>query len=175
MNPFEMVVAIIIVVTVGRVLMARYGVIRTKDGETVRFRDDPAAAAETLKQHIIDHTPWGAKVEVEIFDVNHGFATDPSRPAIALLGECLQEAYKETEGSDRAPAGVSTDLVSVGSGGSIPLTATLQKHYPDAAIAMYGVEDNNAGIHSIDESVHPYDIERVAVAEAKFLQRVTTL
>ena len=136
---------------------------------------DPAAAAETLKQHIVDHTPWGAKVEVEIFDVNHGFATDPSRPAIALLGECLQEAYKETEGSDRAPAGVSTDLVSVGSGGSIPLTATLQKHYPDAAIAMYGVEDNNAGIHSVDESVHPYDIERVAVAEAKFLQRVTTL
>ena len=40
---------------------------------------------------------------------------------------------------------------------------------------MYGVEDNNAGIHSVDESVHPFEIERVAVAEAKFLQRVTSL
>ena len=135
---------------------------------------DPAAAAEALKKHIIDHTPWGAKVEVEIFDVNHGFATDPSRPAIALLGECLEEAYKEAPTSS-APAGVSNDLVSVGSGGSIPLTAKLQQHYPDAAIAMYGVEDNNAGIHSVDESVHPFEIERVAVAEAKFLQRVTKL
>lgn len=135
---------------------------------------DPATAAEALKKHLIEHTPWGAKVEVEIFDINHGFSTDPSQPAIALLGECLQEAYKEAAGSDPAVT-ASTDLVSVGSGGSIPLTATLQKHYPDAAIAMYGVEDNNAGIHSIDESVHPYEIERVAVAEAKFLQRVTKL
>ena len=143
---------------------------------------DPAAAAEALKKHIIDHTPWGAKVEVEIFDINPGFSTDPSRPAIALLGECLEEAYKEAPTSPSAdsnitaaPAGVSTDLVSVGSGGSIPLTAKLQEHFPDAAIAMYGVEDNNAGIHSVDESVHPFEIERVAVAEAKFLQRVASL
>ena len=135
---------------------------------------DPAAAAEALKKHIIDHTPWGAKVYVEIFDINHGFSTDPSRPAIALLGECLEESYKEAPAS-AAPAGVPNDLVTVGSGGSIPLTATLQKHFPDAAIAMYGVEDNNAGIHSVDESVHPFEIERVAVAEAKFLQRVTSL
>lgn len=142
---------------------------------------DPAAAADALKQHLIDHTPWGAKVEVEIFDINHGFATDPSRPAIALLGECLEESYKEASTSDSAPAAsepaasASSDLVTVGSGGSIPLTATLQKHFPDAAIAMYGVEDNNAGIHSVDESVHPFEIERVAIAEAKFLQRVTSL
>ena len=135
---------------------------------------DPAAAAEALKQHLINHTPWGAKVNVEIFDINHGFSTDPSRPAIALLGECLQEAYQEAAGSDPAVT-ASTDLVTVGSGGSIPLTATLQEHFPDAAIAMYGVEDNNAGIHSVDESVHPYEIERVAVAEAKFLQRVASL
>ena len=135
---------------------------------------DPAAAAEALKQHLISHTPWGAKVSVEIFDINHGFATDPSRPAIALLGECLQESYEEGAGSDPTVT-TPTDLVTVGSGGSIPLTATLQEHFPDATIAMYGVEDNLAGIHSVDESVHPYEIERVAVAEAKFLQRVASL
>lgn len=135
---------------------------------------DPAAAAEALKQHLIAHTPWGAKVSVEIFDINNGFATDPSQPAIALLGECLQEAYQETAGSDPTVT-APTDLVTVGSGGSIPLTATLQEHFPNAAIAMYGVEDNQAGIHSVDESVHPYEIERIAVAEAKFLQRVASL
>jgi DnaJ-domain-containing protein 1 len=46
MNPFEMVVALVIVITVGRVLMARYGVVHTKHGEDVRFRGDPAAQAE---------------------------------------------------------------------------------------------------------------------------------
>ena len=47
MNPFEMVVAIIVVVTLGRVLMARYGVVRSKNGESYSFRDDSAAQAET--------------------------------------------------------------------------------------------------------------------------------
>lgn len=46
MNPFEMVVAIVVVVTVGRVLMARYGVVRHKHGESYSFRDDTAAKAE---------------------------------------------------------------------------------------------------------------------------------
>lgn len=49
MNPFEMVVALVIVVTVGRVLQARYGVVRTKRGEDVRFRDDPAAQTENAR------------------------------------------------------------------------------------------------------------------------------
>lgn len=46
MNPFEMVVAIIVVVTLGRVLTARYGASCSKAGQDVRFRDDPAAQAE---------------------------------------------------------------------------------------------------------------------------------
>ena len=46
MNPFEMVALIVIVVTVGRVLMARYGVVRSKHGETYSFRDDSATQAE---------------------------------------------------------------------------------------------------------------------------------
>jgi len=47
MNPFEMVVAIIVVVTLGRVLMARYGVVRSKNGASYSFRDDSAVQAET--------------------------------------------------------------------------------------------------------------------------------
>jgi cell shape-determining protein MreC len=46
MNPFEMVVAIVVVVTVGRVIMARYGVVSGKKGETIAFRDDSATRAE---------------------------------------------------------------------------------------------------------------------------------
>ena len=49
MNPFEMVVAIIVIVTVGRVAMARYGVVRSKHGETYSFRDDSATQAENRR------------------------------------------------------------------------------------------------------------------------------
>ncbi|MDF0489342.1 hypothetical protein PX554_14490 [Sphingomonas sp. H39-1-10] len=49
MNPFEMVVAIIVVITVGRVLMARYGVVHGKPGEQVAFRDDNATRAENAR------------------------------------------------------------------------------------------------------------------------------
>ena len=40
MNPFEMVVAIVIVVTIGSVLKARYGIGRDKHGNDVPLRDD---------------------------------------------------------------------------------------------------------------------------------------
>ncbi len=46
MNPFEMVVAIIVVITVGRVLQARYGVVRNRHGARYGIRDDAAATAE---------------------------------------------------------------------------------------------------------------------------------
>ena len=112
-----------------------------------------------MEEHIKAHTPWGAKVTVEISGVNAPFATDPERPAAAKLGECLREAY----GTDK--------LTLIGSGGSIPLTNTLQEQFPDAEIALYGVEEPACGIHGVDESVDPTEIERIAVAEASFLRQ----
>jgi hypothetical protein len=44
MNPFEMVVAIVIVVTIGSVLRARYGIGRDKLGNDFRLHGDDAAA-----------------------------------------------------------------------------------------------------------------------------------
>ncbi|GAB3073361.1 M20/M25/M40 family metallo-hydrolase [Corynebacterium aquatimens] len=120
---------------------------------------DPRAAAEALREHLLSHAPWNVHVEVDIEDINNGFATDPAKPAVQLLGQCLQEAYDGAE------------LAVVGSGGSIPLTAALQKQFPDAEIAMFGVEDALARIHSADESVDPTEIEAIAVAEALFLTR----
>ena len=112
-----------------------------------------AEIAQKMEEHIKAHTPWGAKVEVGISSVNEPFATNPKAGAVATLGECLQEAY----GAD--------ELAVVGSGGSIPLTITLQNTFPDAEIALYGVEEPMCGIHGVDESVDPTEIERIAVAE----------
>ena len=117
-----------------------------------------AEVAQKMEEHIHAHTPWGAKVDVEVSGVNEPFATDPERPGVAKLGECLREAY-----------GAET-LTVVGSGGSIPLTITLQEQFPEAEIALFGVEEPACGIHGVDESVDPTEIERIAAAEARFLQ-----
>ncbi|OFP35451.1 dipeptidase [Corynebacterium sp. HMSC071B10] len=117
-----------------------------------------AEVAQKMVDHIHAHTPLGAKVDVEVSGVNEPFATDPERPGVAKLGECLREAY----GAD--------SLTVVGSGGSIPLTITLQEQFPEAEIALFGVEEPACGIHGVDESVDPTEIERIAVAEARFLQ-----
>lgn len=47
MNPFEMVVAIIVVVTIGSVLKARYGVHKDKHGN--EFRADPQAGIDNAR------------------------------------------------------------------------------------------------------------------------------
>lgn len=55
MNPFEMVIGIILIVTIGRVLQARYSARHGRDGEH-SLRDDSATAAENhrLKNEITD-------------------------------------------------------------------------------------------------------------------------
>ena len=94
--------------------------------------------------------------------VGHPFRSVPaggSDPVHDLLAQCLAQAY----GAD--------EVAVVGSGGSIPLCTALQRAHPDASIALFGVEDPAAAIHSPDESVDPREIERIALAEAAFLQR----
>lgn len=125
----------------------------------VAASDDPADIAGKLAEHLRNHAPWGAKVEISIDDVNEGFDCDTSRPAVHLLGDCLAEAY----GADECSA--------IGSGGSIPLTKVLQDAHPDAEIALFGVEEPRTGIHAPNESVDPTEIENLAVAEALFLLR----
>ncbi|OFT81472.1 dipeptidase [Corynebacterium sp. HMSC29G08] len=120
---------------------------------------DAAEVSEKLKQHIINHTPWGAKVEVAVSGVSKPFAADPEGEALALLGQCLKDAYG------------SENLAVVGAGGSIPLTITLQETFPNAEVIVYGVEEPLCGIHGVDESVDPTEIEHIAIAEATFLTR----
>lgn len=122
---------------------------------------DATEVAEKLRAHLINHTPWGAKVTVEIEDINQPFATDITGPAISAFSECLSAAYE----------GRAT--VTEGSGGSIPLCTELMEVNPDAELALYGVEEPLSVIHSADESVDPEEIRDIATAEALFLLSYT--
>ena len=124
---------------------------------------DPVEAQDLLVAHIERRRPWGARVTIEKETVGHPFRStdeETTDPAHELLGRCLAEAYGVDE------------VAEVGSGGSIPLCTALRRAHPEASIALFGVEDPAAAIHSPDESVDPREIERIALAEAAFLQRL---
>lgn len=123
---------------------------------------DPVAAQDALIAHLRARVPWNARVDIRREAVGHPFATvdgGDGGEVHRLLAECLAGAYGTPE------------TVEVGSGGSIPLCTALNRAHPQAAIALFGVEDPAAAIHSPDESVDPTEIQRIAVAEAAFLAR----
>lgn len=123
---------------------------------------DPVAAQDLLAAHLKRRRPWNARVSVEKETVGYPFRSAPDRgpdPVHDLLSQCLAQAYGATE------------VAEVGSGGSIPLCTALREAHPEASIALFGVEDPAAAIHSPDESADPREIDRIALAEAAFLQR----
>ena len=122
---------------------------------------DPAAAQDALVAHLEARAAWNARVSCTKGAIAHPFLTsdgDSAGTVEALLGDALAAAYG------------SGEVAQIGSGGSIPLTTVLQDAHPSAQIALYGVEDPAAAIHSPDESVDPSEIERIALAQAAFLR-----
>lgn len=118
---------------------------------------DAKEVAEKLETHVRAHVPFNAQCEIEMSEVSQPFSAKLDGPAITLLEESLSAAYDGTE------------VVKVGMGGSIPLTTKLQELYPDSEIALYGVEEPAANIHSPNESVDPEEIYAIATAEALLL------
>lgn len=118
---------------------------------------DAAEVAEATKKHLEAKVPWGAKIAVEVEDINNPFTAHTDGPAMQKFGTCLSAAYG------------NKDLTINGSGGSIPLCAELLEAVPHAELALFGVEEPQSTIHSPDESVDPTEIENIAIAEAGFL------
>ena len=68
-----------------------------------------------------------------------------------------------------------TAPVDIGVGGSIPFIADLLEVFPDAAILVTGVEDPDTRAHAANESLHLGEFERVCLAEALLLERLSTI
>lgn len=117
---------------------------------------DAGRAQQALVEHLRAHVPWQAQVELEPVSLGQPFAARTDGPAFRAMAAAMGEAFGH-------PA------ATTGQGGSIPLTVTLADLMPEAEFLMLGVEEPASRIHAPDESVHPEELRRTALALALFL------
>jgi acetylornithine deacetylase/succinyl-diaminopimelate desuccinylase-like protein len=120
---------------------------------------DPAAAAEALKAHLLANAPFGAEVTWTLASAGRPFQAPTDTPAMRVARSAFADAW-------------GTEPVDIGVGGSIPFIADLLEVYPDADILVTGVEDPDSRAHGANESVHLGELRRVVVAEALMLARL---
>lgn len=118
---------------------------------------DTAQAIKLLEAHLVAHTPWQARLELEVVGQGQPFQADTDSPAYASMAKAMEAAYPGQE------------MQISGMGGSIPLCNTLTSLYPDAEMLLIGLSEPEAQIHAVNESVSPEELERLSVAEALFL------
>lgn len=132
-------------------------VVRARLSVRIAAGADAATELATVQDFLRAHAPDG--LELEFSDVKEAasFLAAGDGPIVGRALSALQEAYG-------APA------TRLGSGGSIPLVATLLSVSPDAEAVIWGPEDGEkARIHGPDESVDPAEIERIMVAQIRLL------
>lgn len=120
---------------------------------------DPKDGQDALVRHLEEHVPHHARISLERQSLASPFSADTSGPALKLLAQALADAYGAAETAE------------IGSGGSIPLSNALLERYPDAELALFGIEEPSCRIHSADESVDPTEIAAIGTAELLFLAR----
>jgi acetylornithine deacetylase/succinyl-diaminopimelate desuccinylase-like protein len=119
---------------------------------------DATQAQNSLVTHLSRVAPWGVHVSTERDVPGASFSASVDGPAYEVLAEAMRDAY-------------GRDMVTTGDGGSIPLCDVLQRAFPEAEIAIIGVEEPLAMIHGPNESVDPTEIANMALVEALFIQR----
>ncbi|MEV0687535.1 dipeptidase [Nocardia sp. NPDC050378] len=118
---------------------------------------DPRHAYELLEKHLRAHTPWNARLDIELEGLGEPFVAAEHGPARDAMSAAMATAYGR-------PA------TTEGQGGSIPLCNIFADTYPEAEIMLIGVEEPKCLIHAPNESVDPSEIEHMALAEALFLR-----
>jgi acetylornithine deacetylase/succinyl-diaminopimelate desuccinylase-like protein len=117
---------------------------------------DAAEAQRLLSEHLVRHTPYGARVSVKPVSLGQPFEARTDGPAYLAMGRAMRAAFGH-------------EMMTAGQGGSIPLATALAELVPGAEILLLGVEEPGSHIHAPNESVHPEELRRTALAQALFL------
>lgn len=130
----------------------------------INLRVPPNQSTESALAHLIQNiesfTPWNAQMTISDIQIGNGFVAKTDGPAYVAAQQALQEAYNK-------------DVQRVGDGASIPLTNVLSEQFPQAEIIIWGAEDLSARIHGPNESVDLKELERVALTQALFLEKLS--
>jgi len=121
---------------------------------------DPAAAMAAMREHLLEHAPFGARVTVHEGEQGRPFQAPADSPGMRAARWAMGTSW-------------GTPPVDIGVGGSIPFISDLLDVYPGATILVTGVEDPDSRAHGADESVHLGELERVVLAEALLLEVLT--
>jgi acetylornithine deacetylase/succinyl-diaminopimelate desuccinylase-like protein len=141
---------------VSQVTAAVHAEVRAVVNLRVPAGQDAKAAQDLLIAHLHAHTPYGAHVETKAVSLGQGFRADGAGPAYQAMRRAMHAAFGH-------------EPVTTGQGGSIPLAVALAELVPDAEVLLLGVEEPASRIHGPDESVHPEELRRTALALALFL------
>lgn len=128
-------------------------VARAKVSMRIAPGENAADALDKLKTHLIENSPWGAKID--FFNEEKGDAStlDTDNFAVKAWSDAFKEAY-------------GTEPVHMGAGGSIPFIATFAELFPDAPILVIGCGDPTSAIHAPNESQDLGDLEKATLSEA---------
>lgn len=126
---------------------------RAKVSMRIAPGENSAEALDKLKAHLVENTPWGAKLEFLHEERGDASTLDTSNFAVEAWSEAFEEAY-------------GNKAVHMGAGGSIPFIATFAELFPDAPILVIGCGDPTSAIHAPNESQDLADLEKATLAEA---------
>ncbi|HET6651403.1 MAG TPA: dipeptidase [Nocardioides sp.] len=120
--------------------------------------DDPEQAFAAVREHLARQVPWGAQLTISPgYPPGRPVQIDPTGPAFDAARAAFSEAWD------------GTDLLFVGTGGSIPIVDDFARAFPDAALLVTGVEDPDTRAHSPNEGLHLAEWEKVCLAETLLL------
>ena len=132
-------------------------VARAKVSMRIAPGQDADAAMNALRDHLLNHVPWGAEATIVSTEKGDAFALEASGPAYESWRSAMTQAW------GRAP-------VEMGVGGSIPFVAAFSERLPDASILLTGAGDPSSAIHAPNESQDLGDLEKAILAEAVALR-----
>lgn len=124
----------------------------------VHPEQDAVEAQTAVIEHLRAVRPFGIEIDVRPGPTGNGFAAATGGPAYAAARESWSMAW-------------GADVVTAGSGGSIPIVSALAGALPDAEALLVGTTDGYANIHGPNERVLLSEFENAVVAEADFFGR----
>lgn len=130
--------------------------VRAKISMRIAPGDTPESALESLRKHLMDHTPWGAKLTFGEVELGKPHSSPSDTWSHRLASQALSASF-------------GTESVNIGIGGSIPFIADLVEVFPKAQILVTGVEDPDSRAHSPNESLHLDTLRRAILAETLVL------